>query len=270
MKLRTSAKINLNLEIFSEKQDSLHKLSSLMIPIDLYDDIEIEESISENIKFSDGNLNKIESTIHKALKLIKKKNPSFDKSFDIYIDKKIPYNSGLGGGSSDAGALIRYLCDSYELDLPSNLDIVREVGSDVPFFVQGVSAVIKGIGEIVEPLDLNTDLDLLIAVPKVGLSTKDVFNTFDTLDSKNRDTDTWNAIEIFNDLWPAATKVYPELKTLRETLQDRYQNNFFMSGSGSSFFSIIQEREELKSEYESLSFIQYCKKIDCSLYQNDD
>ena len=71
MKLRTSAKINLNLEILSEKQDNLHKLSSLMIPIDLYDDIEIEESISENIKFSDGNLNKIESTIHKALKLIR-------------------------------------------------------------------------------------------------------------------------------------------------------------------------------------------------------
>ena len=270
MKLRTSAKINLNLEIFSEKQDSLHKLSSLMIPIDLYDDIEIEESISENIKFSDGNLDNIESTIHKALKLIRKNNPSFDKSFDIYIDKKIPYNSGLGGGSSDAGAVIRYLCDNYEIDLPSNLEIVREVGSDVPFFVQGVSAVIQGIGEIVEPLDLNTDLDLLIAVPKVGLSTKDVFNTFDSLDSKNRDTDTWNKIEIFNDLWPAATKVYPELKTVRETLQERYQNNFFMSGSGSSFFSLIEAREELKPENVNFSFIQYCKKIDCSLYQNDD
>ena len=270
MKLRTSAKINLNLEIFSEKQDNLHKLSSLMIPIDIYDDIEIKESVSETIKYSDENLNSIESTIHKALKLIRKNNPSFDKSFDIYIDKKIPYNSGLGGGSSDAGAVIRYLCDNYELDLPSNLEIVREVGSDVPFFIQGVSAVIQGIGEVVEPLDLNTDIDLLIAVPKVGLSTKDVFNSFDTLDSKNRDTNTWNKIEIFNDLWPAATKVYPELETLREALQEKYQNIFFMSGSGSSFFSIIQERVELKSEFESLSFFQHCKKIDCSLYQNDD
>ena len=270
MKLRTSAKINLNLEIFSEKQDSLHKLSSLMIPVDIYDEIEIEESISENIKFSDENLNKIESTIHKALKLIRKNNPSFDKSFDIYINKKIPYNSGLGGGSSDAGAVIRYLCDNYEIDLPSNLEIVREVGSDVPFFVQGVSAVIKGIGEIVESLDLNTDLDLLIAVPKVGLSTKDVFNTFDSLNSKNRDTDTWNKIEIFNDLWPAATEVYPELVSLREDLQVKYQNKFFMSGSGSSFFSIIDPIKELIPEYESFSFIQYCKKIDCSLYQNDD
>ena len=111
---------------------------------------------------------------------------------------------------------------------------------------------------------------MLIAVPKVGVSTKDVFDSFDTLHSKNRDTDTWNTIEIFNDLWPAATKVYPELETLREALQEKYQNIVFMSGSGSSFFSLIQEREELKSEFESLSFIQYCKKIDCSLYQNDD
>ena len=270
MKLRTSAKINLNLEIFSEKQDSFHKLSTLMIPIDIFDDIEIEESISETIKFSDENLNTIESTIHKALKLIRKNNPSFDKSFDIYIDKKIPYNSGLGGGSSDAGAVIRFLCDNYELDLPSNLEIVREVGSDVPFFVQGVPAVIQGIGEIVEPLDLNSDLDLLIAVPKVGLSTKEVFNSFDTLNSKNRDTDTWNEIEIFNDLWPAATVVYPELASIREALEEKYQYKFFMSGSGSSFFSIIDAREELKPEYKSFSFIQYCKKIDCSLYQNDD
>ena len=261
MKLITSAKINLNLEILSEKQDSLHKLSSLMIPIDIYDDIEIEESISENIKFSDENLNTIESTIHKALKLIRNNNPSFDKRFDIYIDKKIPYNSGLGGGSSDAGAVIRYLCDNYELDLPSNLDIVREVGSDVPFFVKGVSAVIKGIGEIVEPLDLNSDLDLLIAVPKVGLSTQEVFNTFDTLHSKNRDTDTWNSIEIFNDLWPAATEIYPELVSLREDLQEKYQNKFFMSGSGSSFFSIIEAREELKPENESFSFLQYLSLI---------
>ena len=64
MKLRTSAKVNLNLEIFLEKQDNLHKLSSLMLPIDIYDHIDIEESLNESIKYSDGNLNKIETTIH--------------------------------------------------------------------------------------------------------------------------------------------------------------------------------------------------------------
>ena len=67
MKLSTSAKINLNLEIFSEKQDNLHKLSSLMIPINIYDFIDIEESLSESIKFSDENLNTIESTIQSII-----------------------------------------------------------------------------------------------------------------------------------------------------------------------------------------------------------
>ena len=140
----------------------------------------------------------------------------------------------------------------------------------MPFFVNGVSAIIQGIGEIVEPLDLNTDLNLLIAVPKVGLRTKDVFNAFDSIDSRDRYIDTWNEIELFNDLWSAATEVYPELVSLRENLQVKYRNKFFMSGSGSSFFSIINAQEELKPENESFSFIQYCKKIDCSLYQNDD
>ena len=102
------------------------------------------------------------------------------------------------------------------------------------------------------------------------MSTKEVFNTFDTLHSKNRDTDTWNEIGIFNDLWPAATEVYPELVSLRDGLQEKYQNKFFMSGSGSSFFSFIEAREELKPENVNFNFIQYCKKIDCSLYQNDD
>ena len=101
---------------------------------------------------------------------------------------------------------------------------IGSIGQTVPWFKINLSNIEKGIGEIVEPLDLNTDLDLLIAVPKVGLSTKDVFDSFDTFDSKNRDTDTWNEIGIFNDLWPAATEVYPELVSLRDGLQEKYQN----------------------------------------------
>jgi 4-diphosphocytidyl-2-C-methyl-D-erythritol kinase len=158
-----------------------------MIPIDIFDELEINESAEDLITYSDESLNSIESTVHKALKLLRKTNPKFDKNFYINVDKKIPYNSGLGGGSSDAGAVIRYLCDNYQLNLPMNIDIVREVGSDVPFFVEGVVSKVEGIGEIVNPIEIDRDLNLLIAVPKIGLSTKEVFDTYDTLSSSTKD-----------------------------------------------------------------------------------
>lgn len=270
MKLLTSAKINLNLKVFPEKKDNFHKLSTVMIPIDIFDELEINESAEDLITYSDESLNGIESTVHKALKLLRKTNPKFDKNFYINVDKKIPYNSGLGGGSSDAGAVIRYLCDSYQLNLPLNLDIVREVGSDVPFFVHGVASKVEGIGEIINPLEIDKDLSLLVAVPKVGLSTKEVFNAYDNLSSTTNEVYVWNELEIFNDLWPASVNVYPEIKTIKDSLEEKYQNRFFMSGSGSSFFSIIDQIQEIKIEENLLNFIQVSKKIDCSLYQNDD
>lgn len=270
MKLLTSAKINLNLKIFPEKKDNFHKLSTVMIPIDIFDELEINESVEDLVTFSDESLNGIESTIHKALKLLRKNNPQFDKNFYINVDKKIPYNSGLGGGSSNAGAVIRYLCDSYQLNLPSNIDIVKEVGSDVPFFVHGVASKVEGIGEIVNPLDVDKDLSLLVVVPKVGLSTKDVFNAYDTLSPVTKEVYIWNEVEIFNDLWPASVNVYPEINSIKDSLEEKYQKRFFMSGSGSSFFSIIDQIQEIKIEDDLLKFIHVSKKIDCSLYQNDD
>lgn len=270
MNLLTSAKINLNLKIFPEKKDNYHKLSSIMIPINIFDELEIAESPYDLITFSDKNLNDIESTIHKALKLLRKTNPQFDKNFYINIKKKIPYNSGLGGGSSNAGAVIRYLCDTYQLKLPMNIDIVREVGSDVPFFLEGVASKVEGIGEIVNPIQIDKKLDLLIAVPKIGLSTKDVFNAYDNLTPNTRDLFSWQAIEIFNDLWPASVSVYPEMKILKNSLEEKYENKFFMSGSGSSFFSIIDKSYEIDIEDDTLNFIQATKKIDCSLCQKDD
>ena len=63
---------------------------------------------------------------------------------------------------------------------------------------------------------------------------------------------------------------YPEIKTIKESLEEKYENKFFMSGSGSSFFSIIDKTQDINLKEDSLNFIQVSKKIDCSLYQNDD
>jgi 4-diphosphocytidyl-2C-methyl-D-erythritol kinase len=88
MKLHTSAKINLNLKIFPEKEDNFHKLSTIMIPIDIFDELEIVESSEDLITFSDKNLNKIESTIHKALKLLRKTIQNLISIFVLMLIKK--------------------------------------------------------------------------------------------------------------------------------------------------------------------------------------
>ena len=179
MKLLSSAKINLNLKILGVTQDNLHELISDIIPIGIFDEIEILENNKNIIEFDKKELNGVQTTVHKSLELIKKFNPNFDKKFKINILKNIPMEAGLGGSSSDAGTILSYLCKEYELNIPSFGEIAQSIGSDVPFFVQGCAARVEGIGQKITQLDSIPNMDLLIAVPKFGLSTKDVFNEFD-------------------------------------------------------------------------------------------
>ena len=118
MKLFSSAKLNLNLAINSEIKNGLHTLTSLFIPIDLYDEIEINEVnvASDTIVFTPNIEINGKSTIEKSLDLLREVN-NFSKHFEITVTKNIPTEAGLGGGSSNAGSLINYLCSAYDLEL---------------------------------------------------------------------------------------------------------------------------------------------------------
>ena len=175
MKILSSAKINLNLKIHDGLQDNYHKIESDIIPVGIFDEIVIKESQKDQIVFNIDKLNYELTTIHKSLSLMRKLNPSFDKSFEIKVDKQIPIESGLGGGSSNGAAIINFLCSNYELSMPSYHDVVKQVGSDVPFFINKQPATISGIGENVLNLNDTPPMKIIIAVPKNGLSTKEVF-----------------------------------------------------------------------------------------------
>ena len=92
---------------------------------------------------------------------------------------------------------------------------------------------------------------------------------------KPKDTEkySWNDISLFNDLWNTSVEIYPELNTIKQNLEERYNKNFFMSGSGSALFSLFEENEEIEeidSEEFNLKYFSITKKIDCSFSQNDD
>ena len=275
MRLLTSAKINLNLKVSEQQNSGLHFLDSDMIPIDIYDDISINEAEEDKILFSIEPLNNEYTTVHKALALLRKINSSFKQQFVISVEKNIPLQSGLGGGSSDAGALLKYLVDTYQLEEPSMLEIATEVGSDVPFFYNGASSKVQGIGDVLMPFNSDTlnNVQVIIAVPNIHLSTGAVFNKFDELETKSTQKHEFNNIEIFNDLWEASSELSGDLKKIKNELENVFQNKFYMSGSGPTLFSLYDSKVEnnfTNYSNNNLRYFKFCKKIECSLSQIGD
>ena len=275
MRLITSAKINLNLKVSEQQISGLHFLDSDMIPIDIYDEISINEAEEDKILFSIEPLNDEYTTVHKALALLRKINSSFKQQFVISVEKNIPLQSGLGGGSSDAGALLKYLVDTYQLEEPSMLEIATEVGSDVPFFYNGASSKVQGIGDVLKPFNSDTlnNVQVIIAVPNIHLSTGAVFNKFDELETKSTQKHEFNNIEIFNDLWEASSELSLDLKKIKNELENVFQNKFFMSGSGPTLFSLFYSQVEnnfTNYSNNNLRYFKVCKKIECSLSQIGD
>ena len=275
MRLLTSAKINLNLKVSEQQNSGLHFLDSEMIPIDIYDVISISEADEDKIDFSIDQLNNEFTTVHKALALLRKVNSNFKQQFVISIEKNIPLQSGLGGGSSDAGAILKYLVDTYHLEEPSMLEIATEVGSDVPFFYNGTSSKVQGIGDVLLPFNSEAlnNVEVILAVPRIQLSTGAVFNKFDELETKSTQKHKFNNIEIFNDLWDASSDLSEGLMKIKQELENVFQNKFFMSGSGPTLFSLFDSKAENNfTNYSNndLRFFKVCKKIECSLSQIGD
>ena len=276
MKFLSSAKINLNLEVNSETKDGLHTLTSYLIPIDFYDVIEINETDEKNDKiiFTPDIELKGKSTIEKSLDLLRESN-SFEKYFEVKVTKNIPIEGGLGGGSSNAGSIIKYICSTYDLALPKNEDIAKKVGSDVPYFIEGKPGVISGIGEEVSIDESIGDLDILIATPHEKISTVDAFQAFDKLGDKNQfKKSKIKNMEIFNNMWKPALAIEPRLQDHKEYLEEVFNIEFFMSGTGSTLFG-IDEYDNLENSIKKVDktrfrLIKITKKIDCSLLFNAD
>ena len=268
MKINTYAKINLNLKISKEVEDGLHNISSLMVPINLYDSIEIKETNADvdKIQFDKEGISE-ENTISKSLNLLRSRSnlPGF---FDIIIKKNIPIEAGLGGGSSNAAGIISTLTKKYNLQMPTYREIAINVGSDVPFFITGKPANIFGIGDIVNPENLQRGINMILVVPNEKISTKDAFSIFDELSQDNLEINEYEGLKIFNDFWIPAQTLEPNLLKIKNNLESITNLEFYLSGSGSSMFS-LGDTEELTKKIDLIDLNQFklvklVKKIDFS------
>ena len=271
MRIRAPAKVNLSLRIVGKRKDGYHLLDTVMIPVDLYDEIQINRSKSkraavENLKVTcnhplvpsgAGNL------AYQAASLLLARKGILDP-VHIHIRKRIPVGGGLGGGSSDAAAVLKGLDRLFRLGLKRReiLSLAASLGADVPFFIDARPARARGIGELLRPLPFFPRLWMVILYPGFPLSTrwvyrhshftkltKDIENT--SINLSLRDSERLERL-LVNDLEKVAMRRYPRIAFLKQRLIQEGAAGALMSGSGSSVFGVFSSRRLAREAFQSL------------------
>ena len=232
MKDKCNAKINIGLKITGIK-NGYHMLDSTFVPISLYDYVEIEVSNKDEIIGMDIDMNN--NIMYKALKLMKNKY-NIEDYYRIKIDKNIPMQAGLGGGSSDAALVLHMLNEMNNLDL-SNAELAElalEIGSDVPFFIYNKPSKVKGRGEIINILDNFKKIYGVLIFDNLHFNTKIVYDTYDSIEKKE---------EIINDLELAARMMSggERIKKIEKDLLDNGAYMASLTGSGGAIFGLFED-----------------------------
>ena len=259
-KIKSYAKINLFLKV-TKQLKNFYKLHSLIVQINLYDEILIKEnSKKKNIIFFLGKYkaNRQNNTVINLLNLMKKKFSSLRyKNFDIYIKKNIPNGSGLGGASSNAATVFNFIKRKYKLKISDkeSRKLLAKIGKDCPLFLNQKVKLIKSSGEKFTEFKDNPKLNMLLIYPNLALSTKKVFNKLEkiskiSLKGSINFKDKKKLLEVCkyygNDLLDPAIQIEPRLKTIIDLIDKIDDSNFYsMTGSGSGFFLIFSKKKSL-------------------------
>tara|TARA_Y100000996_G_C22503249_1_gene635312 strand:+ start:300 stop:1184 length:885 start_codon:yes stop_codon:yes gene_type:complete len=258
IKILAPAKINLFLNVRSKLPSGLHEIESLVVFSDVCDEINIIKSSKTSINFN-GIMGKDlpsykNNIILKAINFIKS-NFKIKSHVSILLRKNIPVSAGLGGGSSDAASVIIGLCKLWNINIDNiNIDqIVEEIGADVPVCLKRSPALVNGIGEKVDTIKSLPSMNALLINPKIALSTIEVFDQFDKLNSfsidvksNNQKLDLDNLAYLNNDLEDAAMALVPAIKEVLNNLKKANGCKFArMSGSGATCFGIFDKKENL-------------------------
>lgn len=274
MKDKAYAKVNLSLDVFNIRDNGYHDLKSIMVPLNFYDDIEIniadKDSFECNIDLEYNEHN----TIYKMIKLVRDRYKISD-CFSVKVFKRIPMQAGLAGGTSDGASVLRILNKMYNLNLNKEeiKDLCLNVGADVLFNYYNKPALVSGIGDELEFIDIKKDYYVLLVKPNSGVSTKQAYdlldmNKCDHPDVEKLKTNLINGENIKqllgNSLEEPALKLNDNIACVKKEIL-KYTDLAIMSGSGSTVFTIDEDENGIKDIYEKLKslncFVEYAKVL---------
>jgi len=247
MKFLAPAKINLSLAVHGRRPDGFHEIETLMVPLSLADEIDIDRRDGGGLDFvcDDPRLPTVGNLAFRAADLFCKKG-GFAPNLKIALSKKTPHGAGLGGGSSDAAAVLLALNKLFGagLSLEELSALAVELGSDVPFFIHESAAVCRGRGEAVSPAALRERLALVLLKPPFGVPTPWAYKRWG--ESKElpgipyeRQEFPWGTL--VNALERPVFEKYVFLALLKRWLLAQPEAaGALMSGSGSTVFAVLR------------------------------
>jgi 4-diphosphocytidyl-2-C-methyl-D-erythritol kinase len=250
------AKANLTLRIRGKRADGFHELESVMHTLTLADALSVEAADDLVFTCSEPWLETPDNLVLRAARLLRAR-AGVSVGARIHLEKRIPAQAGLGGGSSDAATALVALRDLWGLELSRTAlaDLAAELGSDVAFFLNGPAAIARGRGEQLDPLSVSASFPVVLAKPSAGLSTPAVYGALhappvrDDLPPTLADTAAMVAAlgsgdpravasALINDLQKPAFQLLPLLADLRDRMMSLGCAGVLLCGSGSALFGL--------------------------------
>ena len=247
------AKLNLVLAVTGVRQDGYHLLDSIFCQIDLCDTLLMEKAEETSFSCSDPSLETPDNLVLKAVDLFSQRM-GLPVRVRVHLDKRIPIQAGLGGGSADAAAALCMLSALYPgLETKALPELAVKLGADVPYFLKGGFARAEGTGEILTPITINTPLHFVVLKPEQGLSTPAVFRAYDSAQSAflpdipgaigaltSSDLHAFSRMAQ-NVLQTSATGLCTQIDTLCLQLKSQGALYAGMTGTGSAVFGLFED-----------------------------
>lgn len=269
MVLEACCKINLGLRIVRKRDDGYHELQTVMYHVrGLYDVVEVEATQGEDVEFVGRGI-VVDCPAEKnlcvrAARLMQERYGV--GGVRITLDKRVPFGAGLGGGSSDATAVIVAINDIFGLRLEraTLAELAAELGSDTPFFVYDEPQYCTSRGEVMEPATVDLHgLWLAVVKPQEGVSTAEAYSDVkpcvpnDDLRELLQDSvDRWQG-SVLNDFEGHILAAHPRIAEIKQALMDSGAVYASMSGSGSAVFGLFKARPELSFGNDEFVHIEY-------------
>lgn len=271
---KAPAKINLTLDVLGKRDDGYHNVEMIMTTIDLADRIELISLEKDEVQvyLESRYVPCDERNLAYQAAMIFKEKYKIAQGVRIHIDKSIPVSAGLGGGSTDAAAVLRGLNRLWSLNIPIEelANLGGALGSDVPFSVHGGTAIARGFGEEIEQLPSPPPCWVILAKPNIGVSTRTIFEKVNVDNLTHPDTEkVLQALQeqdfdklcdsIGNSLEQITIDEHAEVVHIKEVMKQVGIRGVLMSGSGPTVYGLVEQHRKAVSVYNAMR--GFCEEV---------